>query len=159
MKRKEKIMFDRSHVENILNEKLESYIKEFEHDMKFDERNIHEKTLERTSIAAKWCRFGYEEECYKKKILESLEELKNKTIEKLFEKKKTSIVNQTANENLIKIEAEKIIKKTTQYIKIQEELKEQEEIIRFIMDARQIISQLGFDLKNAIDILKLEGNV
>jgi hypothetical protein len=27
------------------------------------------------------------------------------------------------------------------------------------MDARQIISQFGFDLKNAVDVLKLEGTV
>ena len=152
-------MFDRSHVENILNEKLESYIKEFESDMKFDERNIHEKTLERSSIAAKWCRFSYEEEKYKKKILESVEKLKEQIAEKLYEKKKSEIVSQTIKDNMIKIEVEKLVKKSSQYLKIQEELKNQEDIIRFIMDARQIISQLGFDLKNEIDILKLEGNV
>ena len=152
-------MFDRSHVENILNEKLESYIKEFESDMKFDERNIHEKTLERSSIAAKWCRFSYEEEKYKKKILESVEKLKEQIAEKLYEKKKSEIVSQTIKDNMIKIEVEKLVKKSSQYLKIQEELKNQEDIIRFIMDARQIISQLGFDLKNAIDRLKLEGNV
>lgn len=152
-------MFDRSHVENILNERLESYIKEFESDMKFDERNIHEKTLERSSIAAKWCRFSYEEEKYKKKILESVEKLKEQIAEKLYEKKKSEIVSQTIKDNMIKIEVEKLVKKSSQYLKIQEELKNQEDIIRFIMDARQIISQLGFDLKNAIDILKLEGNV
>ena len=149
------IMFDRSHVENILNEKLESYIKEFESDMKFDERNIHEKTLERSSIAAKWCRFSYEEEKYKKKILESVEKLKEQIAEKLYEKKKSEIVSQTIKDNMIKIEVEKLVKKSSQYLKIQEELKNQEDIIRFIMDARQIISQLGFDLKNAIDLLKL----
>ena len=153
------IMFDRSHVENILNERLESYIKEFESDMKFDERNIHEKTLERSSIAAKWCRFSYEEEKYKKKILESVEKLKEQIAEKLYEKKKSEIVSQTIKDNMIKIEVEKLVKKSSQYLKIQEELKNQEDIIRFIMDARQIISQLGFDLKNAIDIVKLEGNV
>ena len=152
-------MFDRSHVENILNEKLESYIKEFESDMKFDERNIHEKTLERSSIAAKWCRFSYEEEKYKKKILESVEKLKEQIAEKLYEKKKSEIVSQTIKDNMIKIEVEKLVKKSSQYLKIQEELKNQEDIIRFIMDARQKISQLGFELKNAIDILKLEGNV
>ena len=145
-------MFDRSHVENILNERLESYIKEFESDMKFDERNIHEKTLERSSIAAKWCRFSYEEEKYKKKILESVEKLKEQIAEKLYEKKKSEIVSQTIKDNMIKIEVEKLVKKSSQYLKIQEELKNQEDIIRFIMDARQIISQLGFDLKNAIDI-------
>lgn len=152
-------MFDRSHVENILPERLEKYMREFEQDMKFDERNIHEKTLERSSIAAKWCRFGYEEERYKKKILESIEKLKEQIAEKLYEKKKSEIVSQTIKDNMIKIEVEKLVKKSSQYLKIQEELKNQEDIIRFIMDARQIISQFGFDLKNAIDILKLEGNV
>lgn len=152
-------MFDRSHVENILPERLEKYMREFEQDMKFDERNIHEKTLERSSIAAKWCRFGYEEERYKKKILESIDGLKEQIAQKLYEKKKAEILAQTVKENMIKIEVEKIIKKSTQYLKIQEELKNQEDIIRFIMDARQIISQFGFDLKNAVDVLKLEGSV
>lgn len=152
-------MFDRSHVENILPERLEKYMREFEQDMKFDERNIHEKTLERSSIAAKWCRFGYEEERYKKKILESIDGLKEQIAQKLYEKKKAEILAQTVKENMIKIEVEKIIKKSTQYLKIQEELKNQEDIIRFIMDARQIISQFGFDLKNAVDVLKLEGTV
>ena len=78
------MMFDRSHVENILPERLEKYMREFESDMKFDERDIHEKTLERSSIAAKWCRFSYEEEKYKKKILESVEKLKEQIAEKLF---------------------------------------------------------------------------
>lgn len=152
-------MFDRSHVENILPDKLEKYMREFENDMKFDERNIHEKTLERSSIAAKWCRFGYEEERYKKKILESIDELKEQLTQKLYEKKKAEIIAQTIKENMIKIEVEKLLKKSSQYLKIQDELKNQEDIIRFIMDARQIISQFGFDLKNSIDVLKLEGTV
>lgn len=149
-------MFDRSHVDDILPSKLEEYMKEFEEDMKLNDGNIHEKTLLRSSIAAKWCRFGYEEERYKKKILESLDELKERISQKLYEKKKTEIINQTMKDNMIKIEVEKIIKSTSQYQKISEDLKMQDEIIRFIMEAKQIISQFGFDLKNAIEILKLE---
>jgi anion-transporting ArsA/GET3 family ATPase len=149
-------MFDRSHVDDILPSKLEEYMKEFEEDMKLNDGNIHEKTLLRSSIAAKWCRFGYEEERYKKKILESLDELKEKISQKLYEKKKTEIINQTMKDNMIKIEVEKLIKSTSQYQKISEDLKMQDEIIRFIMEAKQIISQFGFDLKNAIEILKLE---
>lgn len=149
-------MFDRSHVDDILPSKLEEYMKEFEEDMKLNDGNIHEKTLLRSSIAAKWCRFGYEEERYKKKILESLDELKEKVSQKLYEKKKTEIINQTMKDNMIKIEVEKLIKSTSQYQKISEDLKMQDEIIRFIMEAKQIISQFGFDLKNAIEILKLE---
>jgi anion-transporting ArsA/GET3 family ATPase len=149
-------MFDRSHVDDILPSKLEEYMKEFEEDMKLNDGNIHEKTLLRSSIAAKWCRFGYEEERYKKKILESLDELKEKISQKLYEKKKTEVINQTMKDNMIKIEVEKLIKSTSQYQKISEDLKMQDEIIRFIMEAKQIISQFGFDLKNAIEILKLE---
>jgi anion-transporting ArsA/GET3 family ATPase len=149
-------MFDRSHVDDILPNRLEEYMKEFEQDMKLNDGNIHEKTLLRSSIAAKWCRFGYEEERYKKKILESLDELKEKISQKLYEKKKTEIINQTIKDNAIKIEVEKLIKTTSQYQKISEDLKMQDEIIRFIMEAKQIISQFGFDLKNAIEILKLE---
>ena len=149
-------MFDRSHVENILPDKLENYMKEFEDDMKLSEQNIHEKSLLRPSIAAKWCRFGYEEEKYKSKILESIETLRDNVSKKLYEKKKNDIVNQTINEKMIKLEAEKLIKSSTQYQQIAEELKKQEDIIRFIMEAKQIISQFGFDLKNAIEVLKIE---
>jgi cysteinyl-tRNA synthetase len=85
-----------------------------------------------------------------------LDELREKISQKLYEKKKTEIINQTMKDNMIKIEAEKLVKSTSQYQKISEDLKMQDEIIRFIMEAKQIISQFGFDLKNAIEILKLE---
>jgi hypothetical protein len=149
-------MFDRSHVENILPDKLENYMKEFEEDMRLSENNIHEKSLLRSSIAAKWCRFGYEEERFKNKILESIDELRENVAKKLYEKRKIEIANQTIKESMIKVEVEKLIKSSTQYQKISEELKKQDEIIRFIMEAKQIISQFGFDLKNAIEILKIE---
>lgn len=147
---------DRTHVDGILNSRLESYIKEFENDMLLNESNIHEKTLSRSGIAAKWARYSYEEERYKKQILEKIETLKEVLAAKLYEKHKEDIINQRMSEMKIKIDVEKLLKQSSQYIKIKDELDCQDDIIRFIMEAKQIISSFGFDIKNAIEILKLE---
>lgn len=48
-------------------------MKELEADLKITEINIHDKTLLKPSIAAKWARFAYEEDSYKKKLSESIE--------------------------------------------------------------------------------------
>ena len=123
---------DRSHVENILPQRLDEYMKEFEEDMKLSEINIHDKTLARSGIAAKWARYSYEEERYKKKILEKIDELKDLLTQKLFEKKKDDIINQRTSEMKIKIELEALLKKSSQYAKIKEELDNQDDIIRFL---------------------------
>ena len=147
---------DRSHVENILPTRLESYIKEFEEDMQLDESNIHDKTLSRSGIAAKWARYSYEEERYKKTISEKIDQLKETLMQKMYEKKKNDIINQRASEMTIKIDVEKLLKKSSQYLEIRKELEAQDDIIRFIMEAKQIIGSFGYDIKNAIEVLKLE---
>ena len=147
---------DRSYAKDILPERLEKFMEEFEEDVKVTEMNIHDKTLLKPSIAAKWARYNYEEERYKKKMLDELDELKQKLQEALFEKRKNSIMNQTATSALLNIEVDKQLKKTSKYLEIKQQLDEQDELIRFITEARQIISQFGFDLKNSIDVLKLE---
>lgn len=147
---------DRSYAKDILPERLEKFIEEFEEDMKVTEVNIHDKTLLKPSIAAKWARYNFEEERYKKKLLASIEDLKKKISDQLFEKKKNSIMNQTASSAMLNIEADKLLKKTSQYQEIKAQIDEQDELIRFIVEARQIVSQFGFDLKNSIDVLKLE---
>lgn len=147
---------DRSHVENILPDKLESYIKEFEEDMILREDNLIEKSLSRSAIAAKWARYSYEEERYKKQILEQIDKLKNALYQKLYEKKKNDILSQRATEMSIKIEVEGLLKKSTQYEKIKDDLSHQDDIIRFIAEAKQIISSFGFDIKNSIEVLKIE---
>ena len=44
---------DRSHVDNILPQRLNDYMKEFEDDMNLTEVNIHDKTLMRSRIGCK----------------------------------------------------------------------------------------------------------
>ena len=148
--------FNRGHVKGILSERLEHYMREFAADVTLNETNIHDKTLLRPAIAAKWCRYDYEEKRYKEKMLAELDDLKQKVTLKLYEKKKSSIVSQTVNETMIKIEADKILKASPQYLAKKADLENQDEVIRFIGEAKQIISQFGFDIKNSIDVLKLE---
>jgi len=148
--------FDRSHVKGILSARIEAYMKEFDADVTLNETNIHDKTLLRPALAAKWCRYEYEEKKYREKMTAELDGLKLKIAQKLFEKKKNAVVSQTISESMIKIEADKILKSSPQYLAKKAELEEQDDIIRFIGEAKQIISQFGFDIKNSIDVLKLE---
>ena len=152
-----KAAFDRSYADNILPDRMEKYIKELEDDLKLSETNIHEKTLLKPGISAKWIRFLYEEEQFKKKLTQKIEDLKNHLAEKIFEKRKESLINQQSfTEVQIKIEVERRLKQLPQYVLIKDELAVQDEVIRLINEAKQLISQLSFDIKNSIDILKLE---
>ena len=74
-------------------------------------------------------------------------------IESVSAKLMCSYVNSSRK---IKIEVEQILKKSTQYAKIKDELSNQDDIIRFIIEAKQIISSFGFDIKNSIEVLKIE---
>lgn len=148
--------FSRDHVKDILPDRLEKYMKEFSADVTLNETNIHDKTLLRSALAAKWCRYEYEEKRYKEKMTAELDDLKTKIAQKLYEKKKNAIISQTINETMIKIEADKVLKSSPQYLEKKKDIDDQDEIIRFIGEAKQIISQFGFDIKNSIDILKLE---
>ena len=56
---------DRTHVANILPKRLNDYMKEAEEDLKLTEMNLKEKCLLRSTYAAKWLRYGYEETAYK----------------------------------------------------------------------------------------------
>lgn len=147
---------ENSNNESLLPSKLERYMKEFQDDMLLNEGNIHEKTLSRSSIAAKWARYSYEEERYKKEVLQKIDTLKESLMQKLYEKKKDDLINQRVSEMKIKMDVEKLMKNSSQYLKIKEELENQDDVIRFMIEAKQIISSFSFDIKNAIEILKLE---
>ena len=148
--------FDRSYAKDLLPSKLDNYMKEFDADVSLNEVNIHEKAMLRASIAAKWCRYEYEEKKLKDKMSEAVDKLKADAKKALFEKKRSLIESKMMNESMINIEAEKIIKQSSAYLKIKGSLAAQEEILRFIAEAKQIVAQFGFDLKNAIEVLKLE---
>lgn len=148
---------NREHVQNILEKRLEEYMLEASNDLTLNEKNITEKALLRSSLGAKWCRYAFEEQKYKKLLTNNIEKLKQEIKKKLYEKRNLAIENADPNvQRLINIDVEKIIVKTPEYKKYKEELENQDDILRLIEETQRLIGQFGFDIKNAIEILKLE---
>lgn len=149
-------MFDRSYVKGILPSRLQNYMAQAEADLKVTEVNLKDKTLLRSSIGAKWCRYSFEEERYKKKIEKDIDDLRETIKQKIFEQKKNAIVNGTVSDKLMEAQAEKILITTQEYKDLKAELKEQEDIIRLIMEIQKLVSQFSFDINNINSTLKLE---
>lgn len=149
-------MFDRSYVKGILPQRLQAYMQEAEQDLKITEMNLKDKTLSRSSLGAKWCRYSFEEEKYKKKIEKDIDDLREQIKQKIFEQKKNAIVNSTVSDKLMEAQAEKILITTQEYKDLKAALKEQEDIVRLIIEIQKQISMFGYDLKTAVDVIKLE---
>ena len=148
---------DRSHVANILPKRLNEYMLEAESDLKLTEMNIKEKCLLRSSYAAKWLRYGYEETAYKKTISKQIDLLKDNIKQRIYQQKQNGIVNQsTALDKLISLDVEKELVNDPQYKKLKLALASQEDIIRLITEIQKIISSFGYDLANSRGILQLE---
>jgi hypothetical protein len=148
---------DRSHVKDILNKRLEEYLLEAASDLKLTETNIKDKSLQRSALGAKWCRYAFEENQYNKLLKNNIEKLKEEIIKKLFEKRNLAVENADPNvKRIINIDAEKVLVKTPEYKKYKEELDIQEEILRAIEETQRLIGQFGYDIKNAIEVMKLE---
>lgn len=149
-------MFDRSYVKGILPQRLQAYMQEAEQDLKITEMNLKDKTLSRSSLGAKWCRYSFEEEKYKKKIEKDIDDLREQIKQKIFEQKKNAIINSTVSDKLMEAQAEKILITTQEYKDLKAALKEQEDIVRLIIEIQKQISMFGYDLKTAVDVIKLE---
>lgn len=148
---------DRTYLQGILSKRLEDYMQEASSDLKLTEMNIKEKSLMRSSLGAKWCRYKFEEEKYIKVLKNNIENLREEIKKKLYEKQNISITSADANrQRLINMDAEKVLIKTKEYQEYKKEIDNQEDIIRLIDETQKLISQFGYDIKNALEVLKLE---
>ena len=148
---------DRTYLQGILNKRLEDYMEQAANDLKLTEMNIKEKSLLRSSLGAKWCRYKFEEQKYIKVLKNNIDTLRDEIKRKLYEKQNLSIANADANrQRLINMDAEKILIKTQEYQKYKQEIDNQEDIIRLIDETQKLIGQFGYDIKNALEVIKLE---
>lgn len=148
---------DRSHVEGILNRRLNDYMLEAEQDLKLTELNIKEKCLLRSSYAAKWLRYGYEEAAYKKTLTKQVDLIRDKIKQQLFQERKSELLHQSPGaDRLMNLEIEKRIITDPDYKKITAAIAIQEEVIRLIGEIQKIISSFGYDISNSKGILQLE---
>lgn len=128
------------------NEYLEQYKNEFNKDVSLNLNNIHEKSMLVSSIRAKWLNYYFKE-------TENLETLKTKK-KQLLEKK---LSETSGNVSMLKMKNEENILKNNE---LNKKLTEAETIVKscisYIEYAINILNDFGFQIKNCIEILKLE---
>lgn len=148
---------DRTHVKDILPNRLEQYMKQAEQDLKLTQMNIKEKALLRSSLGCKWTRYLFQEERYKKVLFNEIDKIKQQIRLKLFQNKKQSVLNSSAaTEKLITVEIEQAIKNDKNYLKLKTAVSAQQDIIRLIMQIQKQVSMLSYDISNSTNILKLQ---
>lgn len=126
---------------------LEKYIAELEIDVKLDELNLKDAALCLPARKAKWVSRLIME----RRNLNNLIQKKNSLInEAIVEIKKESPVNLTYPT------LEKAAEKHPNIIKINNEIEELKGIIEFLEKVEKTISSISFDIKNLIELIKME---
>lgn len=126
-------------------EKFVNYKEGIEKDLKIDQFNIHNKINEIPSLKHYWVA----------KLIESKIELKQ------LQRKKSDLIKkvQSSVDVGIKIStqsAKEMISKSPVIAEINDEIEELELIIEYLEKAEKIFSSTTFDLKNAIELMKME---
>ncbi len=133
--------------------RIKKLLEKLTKDTQISEINLHDKAFLRASLASEWAGIYWGEMHRKKKMEEALNSMKDEVMQKKYEQKKSGGY---FNETTLKLEVEKELRGNSQYQECKKILAEQDNVISFITEARQIIGQMGFDIKNTIECLKME---
>jgi hypothetical protein len=126
---------------------LEDYIKELENDLKIDELILKDYQLKLPGIKHKWAG-----RCIRHK-------LELVAIRKKREKLKKEIVDKIQEQSPVKLAipmVERTAEKCTEITDIDNTIKELELIIELLEKSEKTLSSTSYDIKNLVDIIKLE---
>ena len=128
------------------NQILSNYIKEFNQDIKLSISNLREKSLLCSSIWGKWISYLFLEKENLQRILDAKQKiLKNKAN------------NIKIKDSLLKLKSEEKIAENDENIKKLNLLqKNTQDCIDYIERTLNVLSSFGFNIKNALEALKLE---
>ena len=126
-------------------EKFITYKEGIEKDLKIDQFNIHNKVNDIPSLKHYWVA----------KLIESKIELKN------LQKKKNQLIKKVNESAEVGIHfsthtAKTLMAKSPVINEINEEIEEMELIIEYLEKAEKIFSSTTYDIKNAIELMKME---
>ena len=125
---------------------LEAYKKEFNEDVDISVSNIREKSMLVSSIRSKWLMYLFKEK-------ENLDKICQKRKQILDEKLKES----GKDVSMIRIKKEELAAKSSAAIKMLDEYeKNTRTCIDYIEYCMNILNDFNFQIKNAVDLLKLE---
>lgn len=126
-------------------EKFIKYKEAIEKDLKIDQFNIHNKVNDIPSLKHYWVG----------KLIESKIELK-KLQQKKFELIKKVKENQEVALKLSVSSMKELVEKSPVLTEINEQIDENELIIEYLEKVEKIFSSTTYDLKNAIELMKME---
>ena len=127
------------------NEILQKYMKELEEDVKVTEYNLKEKALTTSALWAKWLSYLYHE----KQNLDKIAETKQKILKK-------KMLQNNNNDSILKMKSQEKIEQSDENIKkLNIFAKMTQSNIDFIERALNIFANLGFQIKNITEIIKL----
>jgi hypothetical protein len=127
---------------------FEKIQKEIEEDLKLDRLNLLEKQMMLPAIKHKWVSRLIQNKRHKNHLETSKKILKNDVLKKIEEN--------GIPKNLPKIALDKKIESTDSILKIEEQIKETEIIIEYLEKVENICRSLTYDIKNAVELEKLE---
>lgn len=132
------------------NKVLQDYINEFNNDIKLNQFNLREKSLTCSSIWAKWISYLFLE----KDNLQRIVDAKQKII-----KNKTSHPTMVKSPSILKLKSEDKLTENDETIqKLNILFKNTSDCIDYIERTLNVLSNFGFNIKNAIEALKLQLN-
>lgn len=131
--------------EILTNELLASYIKEFNDDVKLTATNLREKSMLSSSIWAKWTQYLFKE----KENIQRIQDTKKKVLAK-----KTAGVRQ--QDSVLRLKSEDKIAENDETMKKLADLQKKTQTnIDYIEHALNILQNFGFNIKNAVEVWKM----
>ena len=135
----------RKKAEILTNGQLASYIREFNEDVKLSLHTLREKSLMCSSIWAKWLQYLYKE----KENLQRISDTKKKVMQrKMSESKNVDSILRLKNEDKI-MESDETMRKLTTLGK------NTQTNIEYIERVLGVLQNFGFQIKNCIEVYKL----
>lgn len=130
------------------NSLLNNYYQELDEDLNLTIANIQERNLRCSSIRAKWLMYLTKEKENRKLLKRTKDELKSSLLNKHESDSNKSILRQK-NEDTI-------LKDNEQLKKINDAIDQLDEIIIFLEYTWNIMNDFGYNIKNIIELIKLE---
>lgn len=127
--------------------RIEEFTKKAEIDFSLTDFNLKEQALASPNIKLKWIRVLASEQKLLSVLQERLEEYKKKLLEAQF-----------GHMDVPQFKKELDISKDTGVKKINNAINTQKDVIRFIEGIVRICQGFGFDIKNVVDLVKLENS-
>lgn len=126
---------------------LQKYVQELEDDVRLDELNLKEAALTLPGKKAKWV---------SRLMLEKTELI---NLHKKKDKLVTAVIEEVKKESPVKLTYPSLkdaAERHTVIIELNQEIKEKESVVEFLERVDKTIHSIGFDIKNLIELIKME---